>query len=74
MGEMFGLEPGTTVTYQMNTALKRMGFKHVFDTNFAADLTSARKAPSSSCACTRLNVGCEQNVALPSSPVAPRDG
>ncbi len=39
MGEMFGLEPGTTVTYQMNTALKRMGFKHVFDTNFTADLT-----------------------------------
>jgi len=39
MGEMFGLEPGTTVTYQMNTALRRMGFKHVFDTNFTADLT-----------------------------------
>ncbi len=39
MGEMFGLEPGTTVTYQMNTALKRMGFDHVFDTNFTADLT-----------------------------------
>ena len=39
MGEMFGLEPGTTVTYQMNTALRRMGFDKVFDTNFAADLT-----------------------------------
>jgi iron-only hydrogenase group A len=39
MGEMFGLEPGTTVTYQMNTGLKRMGFDHVFDTNFTADLT-----------------------------------
>jgi NADH-quinone oxidoreductase subunit G/[NiFe] hydrogenase diaphorase moiety small subunit len=39
MGEIFGLEPGTTVTYQMNTALKRMGFSHVFDTNFSADLT-----------------------------------
>ncbi len=39
MGEMFGLEPGTTVTYQMNTALRRMGFSHVFDTNFSADLT-----------------------------------
>ena len=35
----FGLEPGTPVTYQMNTALRRMGFKHVFDTNFTADLT-----------------------------------
>ena len=39
MGEMFGLPPGTTVTYQMNTALRRMGFDHVFDTNFTADLT-----------------------------------
>ena len=39
MGEVFGLEPGTTVTYEMNTALKRMGFDHVFDTNFTADLT-----------------------------------
>jgi iron-only hydrogenase group A len=39
MGECFGLEPGTSVTYQMNTALKRMGFDHVFDTNFTADLT-----------------------------------
>jgi NADH-quinone oxidoreductase subunit G/[NiFe] hydrogenase diaphorase moiety small subunit len=39
MGEMFGLEPGTSITYQMNTALKRMGFDHVFDTNFSADLT-----------------------------------
>ncbi len=39
MGEAFGLEPGTSVTYQMNTALRRMGFDHVFDTNFTADLT-----------------------------------
>jgi iron-only hydrogenase group A len=39
VGEGFGLEPGTSVTYQMNTALKRMGFNHVFDTNFTADLT-----------------------------------
>jgi iron-only hydrogenase group A len=39
MGETFGLEPGSSVTYQMNTALRRMGFDHVFDTNFTADLT-----------------------------------
>jgi NADH-quinone oxidoreductase subunit G/[NiFe] hydrogenase diaphorase moiety small subunit len=39
VGEGFGLEPGTSVTYQMNTALRRMGFDHVFDTNFTADLT-----------------------------------
>ena len=39
MAECFGLEPGTSVTYQMNTGLKRMGFDHVFDTDFTAALT-----------------------------------
>lgn len=39
MGELFGLEPGTPVTFEMNTALRRIGFDHVFDTNFTADLT-----------------------------------
>ena len=39
MAECFGLEPGTSVTYEMNTGLRRMGFDHVFDTNFTADLT-----------------------------------
>ncbi len=39
MGELFGLEPGTPVTFEMNTALRRIGFDKVFDTNFTADLT-----------------------------------
>jgi NADH-quinone oxidoreductase subunit G/[NiFe] hydrogenase diaphorase moiety small subunit len=39
IGECFGLEPGTPMTFQMNTALKRCGFDKVFDTNFSADLT-----------------------------------
>jgi len=39
MGELFGLEPGTPVTFEMNTALRRAGFDMVFDTNFTADLT-----------------------------------
>lgn len=39
IGEEFGLEPGTPMTWQMNTALRRMGFDKVFDTNFTADLT-----------------------------------
>ena len=39
MGELFGLEPGTPVTFEMNTALRRAGFDNVFDTNFTADLT-----------------------------------
>ena len=39
IGECFGLEPGTSVTGQLNTALKQMGFKGVFDTVYTADLT-----------------------------------
>ncbi|KAB3537860.1 2Fe-2S iron-sulfur cluster binding domain-containing protein [Alkaliphilus pronyensis] len=39
LGEEMGLPIGTRVTGKMVTALKRMGFDKVFDTNFAADLT-----------------------------------
>jgi NADP-reducing hydrogenase subunit HndD len=39
LGEEFGNEPGTLVTGKMVTALKRLGFDYVFDTDFAADLT-----------------------------------
>jgi NADH-quinone oxidoreductase subunit G/[NiFe] hydrogenase diaphorase moiety small subunit len=37
--EQFGMEPGTSLTGELNTALRRIGFDRVFDTNFAADLT-----------------------------------
>lgn len=39
LGEEFGLPPGTPVTWQLNTALRELGFDRVFDTTFAADLT-----------------------------------
>ncbi|MBU2494824.1 MAG: [FeFe] hydrogenase, group A [Bacteroidetes bacterium] len=39
IGEEFGLPAGHSMTGQMNTALKRIGFDAVFDTNFTADLT-----------------------------------
>jgi iron-only hydrogenase group A len=39
LGECFGYEPGTLVTGKMVSALRRLGFKTVFDTNFTADLT-----------------------------------
>jgi iron-only hydrogenase group A len=39
LGECFGLEPGQCVTGKMTSALKRLGFDAVFDTNFSADLT-----------------------------------
>ncbi len=39
IGECFGLPPGTPLTFEMNTALRAIGFDRVFDTNFTADLT-----------------------------------
>ncbi|QZY56012.1 NADH-dependent [FeFe] hydrogenase, group A6 [Crassaminicella profunda] len=39
LGELFGLPIGTRVTGKMVSALKRLGFDKVYDTNFAADLT-----------------------------------
>ena len=39
LGEEFGYEPGTLVTGKMVSALRRLGFDYVFDTDFAADLT-----------------------------------
>lgn len=39
LGEEFGFEIGTNVTGKMVSALKRIGFEKVYDTNFAADLT-----------------------------------
>jgi len=39
LGECFGMPPGTLVTGKMAAALRRIGFDHVFDTCFSADLT-----------------------------------
>ncbi len=39
LGEAFGMPMGTPVTGKMVTALKRLGFDKVYDTDFAADLT-----------------------------------
>lgn len=39
LGEEFKMPIGTRVTGKMVAALKRIGFKQVFDTDFAADLT-----------------------------------
>jgi NADH dehydrogenase/NADH:ubiquinone oxidoreductase subunit G len=39
IAEEFGFEAGTSMTQEMNTALRRAGFDMVFDTNTTADLT-----------------------------------
>lgn len=44
LGEEFGLEPGTSVTGKMVSALRELGFDKVFDTDFAADLTIMEEA------------------------------
>ncbi len=44
VGELFGMEPGSIATGKMVTALRRMGFDAVFDTDFAADLTILEEA------------------------------
>ena len=39
LGEAFGMKPGELSTGKIYTALRRLGFQAVFDTNFSADLT-----------------------------------
>ncbi|MCL2276672.1 MAG: NADH-dependent [FeFe] hydrogenase, group A6 [Treponema sp.] len=39
LAEEFGMEPGVVFTKKIYAALRRLGFKTVFDTNFSADLT-----------------------------------
>ncbi|MCF7974524.1 MAG: [FeFe] hydrogenase, group A [Phycisphaerae bacterium] len=44
IGEGFGLPVGTPATGQTVTALRRLGFDQIFDTNFGADLTILEEA------------------------------
>ncbi|MCY3024356.1 MAG: NADH-dependent [FeFe] hydrogenase, group A6 [Planctomycetota bacterium] len=44
VGEGFGLAAGTPVTGKLVTALRRMGFAAVFDTDFGADMTIVEEA------------------------------
>jgi NADP-reducing hydrogenase subunit HndD len=44
IGEGFGLTPGTPSTGKMVTALRRLGFDTVFDTDLGADLTIVEEA------------------------------
>jgi iron-only hydrogenase group A len=64
LGECFEMEPGTLVTGKMTTALRRMGFDAVFDTNFSADLTIMEEGTE---LLTRLKKALvdQENVALP---------
>jgi len=64
LGECFGYPPGTLVTGKMVSALRRVGFDVVFDTEFAADLTIVEEGTE---LLTRLKKALveKENVALP---------
>jgi len=44
IGEAFGLEAGRNMEHETAAALRRLGFDHVFDTQFSADLTIMEEA------------------------------
>ncbi|MCX5757673.1 MAG: 2Fe-2S iron-sulfur cluster-binding protein, partial [Candidatus Hydrogenedentes bacterium] len=44
IGEGFGMPPGTPATGKLVTALRKLGFDRVFDTDLAADLTIVEEA------------------------------
>jgi iron-only hydrogenase group A len=64
LGEEFGYEPGTLVTGKMVTALRRLRFDAIFDTNFAADLTIMEEGTELLSRLKRALVG-KEPVALP---------
>jgi len=44
IGELAGLPPGTDTDGALVAALRRLGFRHVFDTSYSADLTIMEEA------------------------------
>lgn len=65
IGEEFGLEPGHSMTQELNTALKRIGFDAVFDTNFTADLTIIEEGTELIIRLFKALVEKDKSVALP---------
>ena len=65
IGEEFGLPPGNSMTFQLNTALKRIGFDGVFDTNFTADLTIIEEGTELIARLYNALVKKDKSIALP---------
>lgn len=65
IGECFGFEPGTPLTYELNSALRLCGFDKVFDTNFTADLTILEEGTELLTRLYQSMVGNDTHVALP---------
>lgn len=65
IAECFGMEAGTSLTQELNTALRRIGFDAVFDTNFTADLTIIEEGTELIIRLYKALVGGDKSVALP---------
>ncbi len=65
IGECFGLEPGTALTFELNEAIIQCGFDAVFDTNFAADLTILEEATELVGRLYKVLVEKDESVRLP---------
>jgi iron-only hydrogenase group A len=65
IGEEFGLGAGHSLTGELNTALKRIGFDKVFDTNFTADLTIMEEGTELLQKLKRVIVDKDDSIKLP---------
>ena len=65
LGEELGFEPGERVTGKLVTALKRLGFNSVLDTDFTADLTIMEEGTELLTRLKRALVDGDKDVALP---------
>ena len=65
IAECFGVEPGVSLTRELNTALRRIGFNAVFDTNFTADLTIFEEGTELILRLYNALVNGDKKVALP---------
>ena len=65
IAEEFGKDAGLSMTGEMNTALRRLGFDKVFDTNFTADLTIMEEGTELIIRLFQALVEKKDNVALP---------
>ncbi len=65
LGEDLELEPGTRVTGKMVSALKRLGFDSVLDTDFTADLTIMEEGTELLTRLKKALVDGDKEIALP---------
>ncbi len=65
LGEDLGYEPGERVTGKMVSALRRLGFDSVLDTDFSADLTIMEEGTELLTRLKKALVDGDPNVALP---------